>query len=163
MGLLAGCVRSCRLAQTDQTALPCIPLQQSCPAHSAPGHPHPTGRRLSEAVAVVLSCACLIFTGFLGQVCSLLAAKLWESPFSALLPISGGTAPTTGMAQGEEWCPQVALQMDSDPAMLSGETLQALWHQKQDRNAAGLSLTSALSHPPAFPVPFFWPQQSLMS
>lgn len=66
MGLLAGCAspttaRSCKVAQMDQTALPCIPLQQSCAAHSAPGHPHPKGRRLSEAVALVLGSACLIF------------------------------------------------------------------------------------------------------
>lgn len=75
-------------------------------------------------------------------------------PFSALLPVSGGIAPTTGMAQEEAWssmCPHVALQTDSDPAMLSGETLQALWHQKQDRNVTGLSLTS----PFCLPCPIF--------
>lgn len=80
-------------------------------------------------------------------------------PFSALLPVSGGIAPTTGMAQEEAWssmCPQVALQTDSDPAMLSGETLQALWHQKQDRNVTG-------PDPSAFPVPFFWLQHSLLT
>lgn len=31
-----------------------------------PGHPHPKGTRLSEAVALVLGSACLIFMSFLG-------------------------------------------------------------------------------------------------
>lgn len=42
----------------------------------------------------------------------------------------------------------------AQPAILSGEALQGLWHQKQCRNVTELSLTSVSSHPPVFPVPF---------
>lgn len=86
--------------------------------------------------------------------------KLWQSSFSALLPVPGGIAPATGVAQPvSPGGPTDGLRLSNALWSNSPSPVLSETGQKHHWTSSDLSVAS----PSCFPVPFLWLQHSLMT